>query len=408
VLPRGGRYAVAILALLNLFNYLDRYVPSSVKDLFKADLHLTDTQTSLPLSAFVVVYMLMSPVFGSLAEKLPRKWLISAGVALWSVATGAASLATGFWTLLFTRALVGVGEAAYATLSPPLISDFYPPDRRNRVLTFFFIAIPVGAALGFLLGGKVGAAYGWRAAFLVAGAPGLVLAGLALLIREPGRGLLDPGPTEPVANWALAVRALSRNRLYIFAVAGYTAVTFASGAMADWFPTFLSRHRGMPLAQADLLVGSSAVVGGLFGTAAGGFCADLLKRFSKSPYLLLCSASMVLAVGGVVLTLTARESWAVAASIYAAQFFLWFYNGPVNTVLVNSVSPGLRVRAFALSILSIHLLGDAVSPSVVGWLSDHGGLERAMWLIPLALAAGVAFWVFGAIAPRSPTANAVS
>src|ERR1051325_2148837 len=185
---QGAGFAVVILTTMNLLNYLDRWVPSVVKDLFKTDLHLTDTQTSLPLTGFIFVYMLTSPVFGALADRWPRKVLIAAGVALWSVATGAAALAVGFWTFFLARAMVGVGEAAYATLSPALLSDFYAPERRNRILTIFYVAVPVGSALGFELGGLLGGHYGWRAAFLICGLPGLLVAALALAIRDPGRG----------------------------------------------------------------------------------------------------------------------------------------------------------------------------------------------------------------------------
>jgi MFS family permease len=133
---------------MNLLNYIDRYVPSAVKEPLKADLQLTDAQTAWPLTAFVVVYMIASPLFGSLADRFARRNVIAAGVALWSLATAAAAWAGGFWTFLLARALVGVGEAAYATLTPALLSDFYPPQRRNQVLTWFYAAIPVGAALG--------------------------------------------------------------------------------------------------------------------------------------------------------------------------------------------------------------------------------------------------------------------
>src|SRR5436190_6229314 len=243
--PPGAAYVVIILTLMNLLNYLDRWVPSVVKDLFKSDLKLTDAQTSLPLTGFIFIYMLTSPIFGALADRWPRKVLIAAGVGLWSLATGAAALAVGFWTFLLARALVGVGEAAYATLSPALISDFYPPDRRNRILTFFYVAIPVGAALGFVLGGFLGQYLGWRAAFLICGLPGLALAGMALTMRDPGRGRYDSDATQTPPPWTKAVGLLLKNREYVLAVAGYAAVTFASGALADWFPVFLQRHHGM-------------------------------------------------------------------------------------------------------------------------------------------------------------------
>ena len=210
--------AVFLLTMMNLLNYLDRWVPSVVKDLFKADLKLTDAQTSLPLTGFVIIYMLTSPIFGALADRWPRKVLIAAGVALWSLATGAAALAIGFWTFFLARALVGVGEAAYATLSPALLSDFYPSDRRNRILTIFYVAIPVGSALGFGLGGALGQHFGWRAAFLICGLPGIAVAAMALMIRDPGRGRFDSDAAQIPPRWPQAIQILLKNRDYMLAV----------------------------------------------------------------------------------------------------------------------------------------------------------------------------------------------
>ena len=171
--PPGAQYAIVILTIMNLLNYADRYVPSAIKDLYKKDLKLTDLQTSLPLTAFVIVYLVASPVFGSLADRVSRRTLIAIGVAAWSLATAAAAAATGFVSFFIARALVGVGEAAYATLSPALLSDFYPPKRRNRMLTYFYMAIPVGAAVGYTAAAWIGKSFGWRPATSSApGAPG--------------------------------------------------------------------------------------------------------------------------------------------------------------------------------------------------------------------------------------------
>ena len=392
----GAQFAVIVLTAMNLLNYIDRYVPSAVKDLFKKDLGFTDVQTSLPLTAFVIVYMLTSPLFGSLADRWSRKALIAAGVALWSLATAGAALATGFVSFMIARSLVGVGEAAYATISPSLISDYYPPDRRNRILTFFYVAIPVGAALGFTIGGLVGHAYGWRTAFLVCGLPGLLAAGLVLLIKEPQRGGLDPHPVREVPSWPEALRVLRRTAPYLFAVAGYVAVTWAGGGMADWFPTFLSRYRGMNTAEAGSLTGTATVVGGLAGTLVGGLLADWLKRKTRSPYLALSCLSMIPAAGFALLALTAHGKLTIGLGILLAQFFMWFYNGPINTIIVNSVSAGMRARAVSLSILSIHLLGDAISPTIIGEISDRSGnLMNGMVLIPVMMLLGAAIWGTG-------------
>jgi MFS family permease len=392
----GATAAVVVLTAMNLLNYVDRYVPSAVKDLFKSDLGLTDAQTGLPLTAFVVVYMLASPVFGTLADKLPRKQVIAAGVALWSLATGLAAFATGFWTFLAARALVGVGEAAYATLSPALLSDFYPPERRNRVLTAFYVAIPVGAAVGFVLGGVLGETYGWRVAFMACGFPGLLAAGAVLFVREPERGTFDNDKGEPPTPWKQAVPALLGNREYRYAVLGYILVTFASGALADWMPTWMARLRGLDLAEAGSLVGTGTVIGGLGGTLVGGLLADKLQGRTKNPYFALSCLTMAGATVAVVLGLQVESKAALGAAIVVSQFLLWCYNGPINAVLVNSVPSRLRARAFALSILAIHLLGDAISPPIVGALTDAtGSLPLAMSLVPAALACGTLCWAVG-------------
>ncbi len=390
----GAGFAVFVLTMMNLLNYVDRWIPSVVKDLFKADLQLTDFQTSLPLTGFIFVYMLTSPIFGALADRWPRKVLIAGGVALWSLATASAAFAVGFWTFLLARALVGVGEAAYATLSPALLSDFYPSDRRNRILTVFYVAIPLGSALGFVLGGVLGARFGWRAAFLICGLPGVAAAALALAIRDPGRGRFDSDATEKPPRWPDAVRLLLKNRTYVLAVAGYAAVTFASGAMADWFPVFLQRYRGMSVQMSGQYVGLSAVIGGLGGTLMGGLMGDMLKRWTRHPYLCLAGSSMALATVFGVLALRLSNPMVVVVMLFIAQFFLWFYNGPINAILANSVSSALRARAFALSIFAIHVLGDAISPSIVGVLSDQIGLETAIQLVPVAMGIGAAIWLF--------------
>lgn len=381
---------------MNMLNYVDRWVPSAVKELFKKDLELSDAQTAWPLTAFVLVYMVASPLFGAMAEKYSRRVLIALGVAAWSLATAAAALANDFTSFLVARAAVGIGEAAYATLAPSVLADFYPPEKRNRVFTLFYVATPVGSALGFVLGGFLGEHFGWRTAFLAVGLPGLLVAALALLMKDPVRGAFDDKPPEPV-SWPVALKALAKNRIFVFTVAGYTLVTFATGGIADWFATFLSRLRGMALSEADLAIGVSAVVGGLVGTAAGGWVADRLMKVTRHAYLALSGLAMIPAV---VLTVVAlyvvRAPLVIVACVLVAQLFLWAYNSPVNALLVNSVEPGLRARAFGLSILCIHLFGDVLSPPLIGLVSDAtGNLEGALVMVPITIAAGGLVWLIG-------------
>jgi MFS transporter, Spinster family, sphingosine-1-phosphate transporter len=399
----GATFALVVLTAMNLLNYVDRWVPSAVKELIKGDLKLSDAQTSWPLSAFIVVYMLASPVFGSLAGRYNRRFLVAAGVAAWSLATAAAALAQGFTSLLVARAAVGIGEAAYATLAPAILADFYPPERRNRVFTLFYVATPVGSAIGFVLGGFLGEHLGWRASFLAVGLPGVLAAGLALLMKDPVRGAFDDAAPVEV-SWPQALRALRANRLFVLTVAGYCAVSFATGGIADWFPTFLFRLRGMPLASADLAIGLAAVVGGIVGTAWGGAAADRLAGRTRQPYLALSGLSMVpAAVLSAVALFALREPPLIVAAVVATQLFLWAYNAPVNALIVNSVGPQLRARAVGISILSIHLLGDVLSPPLIGLLSDAtGNLEAALLMVPVALAVGAGLWLYGWRALPSP------
>jgi MFS family permease len=171
-------------------------------------------------------------------------------------------------------------------------------------------------------------------------------------------------------------------------------VTFASGALADWFAPFLQRHHGMSLKESGWYVGVSAVVGGVAGTALGGMAGDFLKRWTRQPYLALSSWSMALSTVFAIAALTVSGKTATIVMLFVAQFFLWFYNGPINALIANTVPSALRVRAFALSILAIHTFGDAISPSVVAGLSDWIGLQKAIQLVPVALGLGALIWLF--------------
>lgn len=393
----GATYAVIVLTAMNLLNYVDRWVPSAVKVLFQKDLGLDDAQTSLPLTAFIFVYMVTSPVFGSLADKGPRRFLIAAGVAIWSLATAAAAGAQGFYSLLGARAAVGICEAAYAVIAPSLISDFFAPERRNRILTLFYVATPVGSAIGFVLGGAIGEAYGWRAAFLACGLPGLLVALLALWIKEPPRGQFDTEKPSAPPPWGAALRALAKNRVYTFTVGGYILVSFATGGIADWFATFLVRERGVGVAEAASWTGTSAVVGGIIGTLLGGFLADRLRAHTKQGYLALSGLAMVpAALLSVVALYVLEEPLAIVGAVVLCQVFLWMYNGPVNALLVNSTDAGLRARAFGLSIFCIHAFGDALSPPLIGAISDAThDLPSALMLVPVALSLGALVWIIG-------------
>jgi MFS family permease len=402
---RLGRRALAVLTLINLFNYLDRWIVAALAESMKhSELQLSDTQLGSLMTGFIIVYMIAAPLFGSLGDARSRTRLLGLGVAIWSVATALAGLATGYASLFAARAAVGVGEAAYGTISPALLADYFPRERRGRVFAVFFAAIPIGSALGYIVGGLVDHYFGWRQAFFVAGVPGLVLAALALRLYDPPRGAQDAagGPASGAHGVSLgsaaraAYAALVRNRPYVLTVLGYAAYTFAIGALAFWTPAFLERTRGIPKAQATVQFGAIVVVTGFIGTYAGGWIGDYFLRVSRQAYLWVSGLVTLLAAPLTLVALAAPRPAVYWPAIVAAELCLFASTGPINSAIVNVVSPHMRATAVALSIFAIHFLGDVPSPSLVGFLSDARSLGEAVLIIPLAVLVGGMVWTYAA------------
>ena len=300
---RSAAYVLALSTLLNFVNYIDRFILAAVLPRIKSELVLNDFQLGMLANAFLVAYFITSPLFGRLGDRGSRPRLIAAGVALWSLATAAAGLARTFTHLVVARAGVGIGEAAYATIAPALLADVFPPERRGRAFAIFYVAIPVGAAVGFLLGGALERAFGWRAAFMAVGLPGLTLALLATTMPDPraASGARTASVTDTVA---VTLRTLRRNRRYAGTVLGYAAYTFAIGGLAVWMPTFLERVRGQELASADFFVGAVTAVAGLGGTFVGGYLGDRLTARVRDGHVWLSGVSTLAAVVPAWLALT--------------------------------------------------------------------------------------------------------
>jgi MFS transporter, Spinster family, sphingosine-1-phosphate transporter len=404
-LTRLGRTALAVLTLINLFNYLDRWIIAALVESIKhSELRLSDKQIGLLFSGFIVVYLFTAPVFGSLGDTKSRTRLLAFGVAVWSLATALAGLARSYTSLLLARATVGVGEAAYGTISPALLADYFDRDRRGRVFAIFFAAIPIGSALGYVVGGLVDRYFGWRQAFFVAGVPGLVLATLALRLYDPPRGAHDPESAPASGGHSISVgraaraayAALLRNRPYVLTVLGYAAYTFAIGALAFWTPAFLERIRGIPKAQATVQFGAVVVVTGFVGTYAGGWIGDYYLRTSRQAYLWVSGIATLAAAPLTLVALAVARPPVYWAAIVAAELLLFASTGPINSAIVNVVPATIRATAVALSIFAIHILGDVPSPWLVGVLSDARTLGEAVLIIPVAVLAGGLIWTYAA------------
>lgn len=394
--------ALAVLTFINLFNYLDRYVVSTlVESLRRSELHLTDTQAGSLMSGFLIVFALVAPIFGFLGDSRSRPRLIAFAVACWSLATALSGLAWNFASLFAARAAVGVGEAAYVTIGPSLLSDYFPRGERGRVMAIFFCAIPVGSALGYMVGGFVDADFGWRMAFFVAGLPGLILAMLCLGLRDPPRGDQDGGATaepraagRPGANYL----ELLRNRPYAITIAGYAAYTFALGGLAYWMPTFLERVHHVPEKSATFSFGLIVVITGFAGTFAGGWLGDFCARYTQRAYLWISAIATLAAVPFAWLALTVTSPRTYLVSMVIAQLLMFLSTGPINASIVNLVRPTQRASANALGVFSIHFLGDVPSPLLIGLISTHSSLQQGVKLVPLAILVSGLIWIFGALA----------
>jgi MFS family permease len=401
-LTRGAAaYGLGLMTLLNFVNYIDRYVLPAVAPRVKAELGLTDTQLGFLGSAFLFSYFIVSPLFGWLGDRLSRTRLMAFGVAVWSLATAGGGLARNLGQMLVARGAVGVGEASYAAISPALISDYYPAERRGRVFAIFYLAIPVGSAVGYLLGGAIESHFGWRAAFYAVGLPGLLLALLTLTAPDPPRGINDapPATVDEPRSYLRTLLLLARNRDYVLAVLGYAAYTFAVGGMSFWVPIYLNRERAMALGEANYVVGAITVVAGIGGTFLGGYLADVLAPRIRQAHLYVSGGSMVLAIPFAWLAFTAQDRTLFVAALFAAEFMVFLSTGPINVVLVTVVPVAIRATAMAVSIFFIHLLGDALAPVVVGAVSDRVGLSKAVLIMPVVVALSALIWLVAAARP---------
>jgi MFS family permease len=406
----GAGYALGVLTFINVINYLDRYLVAGILPRIEDTLHIDHAQGGLLQSVFIFVYMLIAPLGGYLGDRYPRRWVLSLSILIWSFATVGSGLAATFAVLLAARAIVGVGEAGYGTVSPGLIADFFPISQRTRALSVFYVAIPVGSALGYVLGGWIGNTWSWHAAFFVGGIPGLLAAILALQMREPARGATEGGgpAAEAKVPFMEGLRGLRSNTFYWVSVAGLTLMTFSIGGLAVFMPTFLERERGVPGKEAAIVFGALLCVSGLVGTLVGGVLGDRAERKSSTGGLWLSGWGMLLAAPFMVWTAYTGSIPIIYAAAFAAMFLVFLNNGPLNNAIVSAVPPLFRSFAVGLSVLCYHALGDAISPPIIGWLGDRLSLGTAIALNAIPVFVGGLLLVVGARLLHGPPAPRVA
>jgi MFS transporter, Spinster family, sphingosine-1-phosphate transporter len=383
--------ALTLLTALNLLNYIDRSVLFAVQPLVQSEFHLSNAEVGYLTSAFLGFYMIAAPFTGPLADRYSRKKIIVLGAVFWSALTLLTAVTHTYWELLVRHTLVGVGEATFVTIAPTFVADLFPENKRGRIFGIFYLAIPVGTAAGYLLGGKLGPHFGWRFPFYIAAFPGFLLAFLISFIPEPPRGQYDSLKETPDRA---TLRGLARNPAYWMVTLGMAAGTFSLGGVQVWMPTFLSRVRGYSLESANLMFGKIVVVDGILASLIGGWLGDRLLPRMKGSYYFVSAVSMGLGVPVMIVAIFQKGPIMVPA-IAVAAFLLLLNTSPLNTALVNSVGSHIRATAIAVNIFIFHLFGDVPSPTLMGYVADRRSLEAAFILPVIAMAVSSAILFYG-------------
>jgi MFS family permease len=396
-----------------MLNYVDRYVLAAVEHNIGNELlpGEADVQywTGWLATAFLLAYMITAPVFGWIADRFSRWKLIGVAVIVWSLASGASGYASSYALLLVTRLFVGVGEAAYGPAAPTVISDLYPIERRGTVLAWFYMAIPVGSAIGYVwgstvAGGAISVQLDWRWAFYLLVPPGVLLGILCFLMPEPKRGAAEAA-SESASSPPVRHRfkldeygTLLRTPSYLWNTAGMAAMTFAIGGVSYFMPRYIHVFRGeLSQGRVGLIFGALTAVAGLTATLLGGLVADRLSPRRPGAYFFVSGIAMLLGFPFFLLALVTPFPGAWAC-IFVAEFCLFFNTGPTNTIIANVTHPAIRSTAFALNILIIHLLGDAISPPLIGKINGmaKGNMNVGFQAVSAAILVGGICWLCGA------------
>jgi len=373
--------ALLLLTGLNLLNYADRNVLFAVQPLVQNEFRINKAQIGYLTSAFLICYMLAAPFVGPLADRYSRKLIISLGAIFWSGLTLLTAVTHTYTELLVRHTLVGIGEATFVTIAPTFVADLFSENKRGRILGVFYLAIPVGSAAGYLLGGHLAPLYGWRFPFYIAAAPGFLLAVAVLFLKEPERGQFDSIKETPERTTFIG---LIRNPAFLTATLGMAMMTFSLGGIQVWMPQFLFSERHYSLEAANFDFGIIVVVDGILASLLGGWLGDYLLRRMKSSYYLVSAVSMALGVPFMIVALFVPGRLMIPA-IAVAAFFLLFNTSPLNAAVINSVGAHIRATAIAFNILIIHVLGDVPSPTMMGWVADEHSLQTAFILPVIAM-----------------------
>lgn len=391
--------ALLILSGLNFFNYVDRSVLFAVLPLIQKEFPRNDASYGFLTTAFFLCYMISAPFVGFLADRYPRKWLMVGGALVWCVATLMTAVTYNFTTLLIRHTIVGLGEATFVTIAPSFLADLFTEEHRGRVFGWFYLNIGLGTAAGYMMGGYLGHHLGWRYPFYVAAAPGFLLALALAALPEPPRGAKDLLKETPERT---TLAGLVRNGAFWTATLGMAMVTFCLGGLEAWMPTFLNRIRGIPLDQGNLVFGGITAVTAITGTMIGGWMGDKLLTRTKGAYYFVSAATLLISIPAMFAAIYLSGGLMYPA-MFVAEFLLFLNTAPLNAAVVNSVGASIRATAIAVNLFTIHLLGDAASPTLIGRVSDRTSLQTGFLAAIVATFVAAVILFYGMkFAPQIP------
>jgi MFS family permease len=400
--PTASRWAMTtfvVLFSMNLLDYLDRNVLMAIQPQIKDAFGIRNEQWGLLTTVFLISYSLFSPLMGWLGDRYRRTWLLGLGVGVWSLATIGSGLANSYGHLVLARSILGIGEATYGVIAPTVLIDLFSREQRARLMSAFYLAMPIGSALGIGLGSYIAKNYGWHLAFFIAGAPALAAAAVAFLLPEPVRGASEGVAVEKLKahEQAGATRAdyldLMVNSSYTYSVFGMATYTFAIGGMLVWVPPYLFTTRGFEQARSGMILGLVTAVAAITGMTLGGWLADRMAKTRPQALFLVPGVAMIASIPFVLAALFSTTPEIIYAAIFAAEALMFINTGPCNAIIANVVQPNLRAAAYAIAIFAIHFLGDIWSPWLIGkaadWLGDPltmvtplGQLLKAIGAVP--------------------------
>lgn len=387
--PSWALATFAVVFVMSLLDYTDRWVLAAVLPQLElppaqGGLGLSNEQSGWLATWFLVSYAAFSPLMGYAGDRMRRTRLLFFGVALWSLASVGSGLAQSYSQLRVARALLGIGEATYGVIAPTILMDLFRRETRSRVLSLFYLSMPLGGALGMTLGGWIGKHYGWHAAFFVVGVPGLIAAFGMLALPEPVRGISEGVDAEKLRahERAGASRAdyidLMVNSSYTYSVLGMAFYTFAIGGLAYYLPKFLIFGKGIEQVRATSLLGVTTLFAAITGMSAGGWLADRLAKRDPRALFVVPGVAMLASIPFIVMTIYAERVPLIFAGVFFSEVFMFINTGPCNAVIANVVMPGMRSAAYAVALFAVHVLGDIWSPPLMGWVSDTFGKRDAM------------------------------